>query len=198
MCPTIDPNNPSSSYTVTYPSLYPGQTGTIMLTAQSSSQTSGAVEYSSTIDSDLANSDSTGDSFTVNFPVAEIGLDVTLTNASNFTQGQTGAQYSVTVTNGGSLPTSLPVTVTESLPAGLTLVSMAGTGWTCTVSTSSCTRSDVLGPNSAYPAITITVNVASNAPSTVTNQVLATTGVLQATGLDATNITRVPGSGDVL
>ena len=98
--------------------LVPGQTGTIMLTAQSSSQTSGAVEYSSTIDSDLANTDSTGDSFTVNFPVAEIGLDVTLTNASNFTQGQTGAQYSAIVTNGGSLPTSLPVTVTESLPAG--------------------------------------------------------------------------------
>ncbi len=143
MCPTIDLNNPSNSYTVNYPSLSPGQTGTIMLTAQSSSQTSGAVEYSSSIDSDLSNSDLTGGSFTANFPVAEIGLNVTLTNASDFSQGQTGAQYSATIANGGSLPTSLPVTVTEMLPAGLTLVSMAGPGWTCTVSTSSCTRSSM-------------------------------------------------------
>ena len=147
-----------------------------MLTAQSSSQTSGAVEYSSSIDSDLANSDLTTGSFTANFPVSEIGLNVNLTNASNFSQGQTGAQYSVTVTNGGSLPTSLPVTVTETLPAGLTLASMTGTGWTCTLNTSSCTRSDALGPNSAYPAITITVNVASNAPGTVTNQVVGDDG----------------------
>jgi hypothetical protein len=61
-------------------------------------------------------------------------------------------------------------------------------GWTCTLNTSSCTRSDALGPNSGYPAITITVNVNSNAASTVTNQVVAATGVLQATGLDTTNI----------
>jgi uncharacterized repeat protein (TIGR01451 family) len=190
VCPTIDPNNPSSSFTATYPSLSPGQTGTIMLTAQSGSQSSADVEYTSSIDSDLANSDPTTGAFTVNFPVSEIGLNVTVTNASNFSQGQTGAQYTVTVANGGSLPTSLPVTVTEALPASLTLVSMMGTGWTCTVATSSCTRSDVLGANSSFPPITVTVNVASNAPSTVTNQVTAVTGVLQATGSDVTNITQ--------
>jgi hypothetical protein len=188
VCPTLDPGNPNSSYTVTYPSLSPGQTGTILLTAQSGSQSSGSVEYTSTVDSDLANTDTTTDSFTTNFPVAEIGLNVTVTHASNFTQGQTGAQYGVSVSNGGSLPTSLPVTVTETLPASLTLVSMGGTGWTCTVATSSCTRSDVLLPNSSFPPITVMVNVASNAPSPVTNQVVAATGVLQATGLDVTNI----------
>jgi hypothetical protein len=193
VCPTIDPNNPSSSYTVNYPSLSPGQTGTIVLTAQSSGQSSGTVEYSSTIDSDLPNSDLTTGSFTTNFPVAEIGLNVTLTHASNFTQGQSGAQYSATVTNGGSLSTSLPVTVTETLPAGLTLVSMAGTGWTCTLGTSSCTRSDALAANSSFPSIAITVNVASNAPSAVTNQVVAMSGVLQATGSDPTNITPATG-----
>jgi hypothetical protein len=194
VCPTIDPNNSSNSYTVTYPSLSPGQTGTVMLTAQSGSQSSGAVEYTSTIDSDLANSDSTGDSFTTNFPVSEIGLNVSVTNSSNFSQGQSGAQYTVTVANGGSLPTSLPVTVTEMLPASLTLVSMGGTGWSCTVATASCTTSDVLLANSSYPSITVTVNVASNAPSTVTNQATAVTGVLQATGSDPTNITQGTGA----
>ncbi len=141
VCPTIDPNNPSNAYTATYPTLSPGQTGTIMLTAQSSSQSSGPVEYTSTINSDLANTDSATNSFTTNFPVSQIGLNVSLTNASNFSQGETGAQYSVAVSNGGNLPTSLPVTVTEMLPASLTLVSMTGTGWTCTLSTASCTRS---------------------------------------------------------
>jgi uncharacterized repeat protein (TIGR01451 family) len=166
-----------------------------MLTAQSAGQISGAVEYTSSIDSNLSNTDTTADSFTTNFPVSEIGLNVTLTHASNFSQGQTGAQYSVTVANGGSLPTSLPVTVTETLPASLTLVSMSGTGWTCTLSTSSCTRSDVLAPNSPFPSITVTVNVASDAPSTVTNEAAATTGVLQAAGSDPTNITPVTTGG---
>jgi uncharacterized repeat protein (TIGR01451 family) len=194
VCPTIDPNNPSNSYTATYPALSPGETGTIMLTAQSGSQSSGAVEYTASIDSDLANSDTTAGSFTANFPVSQIGLNVTLTNASNFTQGQTGAQYTVTVANGGSLPTSLPVTVTETLPPSLTLVSLAGDGWACTVATATCTRNDELLANSSYPSITVTVNVASSAPATVTNQATATTGVLQATGSDPTNITPVTGT----
>jgi hypothetical protein len=68
---------------------------------------------------------------------------------------------------------------------------MAGMGWTCTLSTSSCTRSDVLAANAPFPSIAVTVNVASNAPGTVTDQVTATTGVLQATGLDVTNINAV-------
>ncbi len=193
VCPILDSNNLSNAYTATYPSLSPGQTGTIVLTAQSGSQTSGAVEYTSTIDSDLSNSDPTAGSFTTNFPVAQIGLNVTLTHAANFSQGQAGAQYSVVVANGGSIPTSLLVTVTETLPPSLTLVSMAGVGWTCTLSTSSCTRSDALAANSPFPSITVTVNVASSAPGSVTNQVTAATGVLQATGSDVTNINPVVG-----
>jgi hypothetical protein len=186
VCPTIDPNNPSNSYTVTYPSLSPGQTGTITLTAQSSSQNSGIVEYTSSIDSDLSNSEPTENSFTTNFPVSQIGLNVTVTHGSNFTQGQNGAQYTIAVGNGGTLPTSLPVTVTETLPPSLTLVSMAGTGWTCTAN--SCTNSNSVGANSSFPPITVTVNVASNAPSPVTNTVTAVNGVLQAAGSDVTNI----------
>jgi hypothetical protein len=190
-CPNIDPDNLSNQFTATSPSLSPGQTQTITLTAQSTSQSSGTVEYTSSVDSDLANSDPTSGSFTTNFQVSQIGLNVTLTNASTFAQGQTGAQYSVTVANGGSVPTSLPVTVTEMLPASLTLVSMGGDGWTCTVATSSCTRSDVLAADSPFPSITVTVNVASNAPGTVTNEVSAMTGVLQATASIPTNITPV-------
>ncbi len=97
-------------------------------------------------------------------------LSVTKTHTGNFTQGQNNAAYSVTVSNAANaLPTSGAVTVTEAPPAGLTLVSMAGTGWTCTAS--SCTRSDALNAGASFPAITVTVNVTANASSPQVNQV---------------------------
>lgn len=93
-------------------------------------------------------------------------LSITKTHTGNFAQGQMNAQYTVTVTNQAS-PTYGTVTVTETLPVGLALVSMAGTGWNCGGVT--CTRSDVLNENSSYPAITVTVNVAANASSPQVN-----------------------------
>src|ERR1700682_5570039 len=89
-------------------------------------------------------------------------LSITKTHTGNFTQGQQNATYVVTVSNGtGAGPTSGTVTVTETAPAGLTLVSMAGTGWTCSATT--CTRSDALAAGTGYSAITVTANVAASA-----------------------------------
>jgi uncharacterized repeat protein (TIGR01451 family) len=105
------------------------------------------------------------------------GLGISKTHTGNFTQGQTGATYSVTVLNGGAAPTSGTVTVTETVPTGLTLVSMAGTGWTCPgTAANNCTRSDVLAAGASYLPITVTVNVAANAPSSVSNQVSVSGG----------------------
>jgi uncharacterized repeat protein (TIGR01451 family) len=102
-------------------------------------------------------------------PVAVLPvLSITKTHTS-ITQGQSGATYTITVSNAASAgPTVDTVTVTDIPPAALTLVSMSGTGWTCSVS--SCERSDALSPGSSYPAITVTVNVAASAPYQVTNQ----------------------------
>jgi uncharacterized repeat protein (TIGR01451 family) len=58
-------------------------------------------------------------------------LTITKTHAGSFTQGQKNATYTISVSNAGQSPTSGTVTVNETLPAGLTLVSMAGTGWNC-------------------------------------------------------------------
>jgi hypothetical protein len=115
-------------------------------------------------------------------------LTVTLTNSASFTQGQNGATYTATVSNSAAgSPTSGTVTVTETVPAGLTLVSMAGTGWTC--STNTCTRSDALPAGSSYPQITITVNVASNAPATVVDQVAVSGGgSANASASDSTTV----------
>jgi uncharacterized protein (TIGR03437 family) len=118
-------------------------------------------------------------------------LSVDKAHIGNFAQGQTSATYTVTVSNSASAgPTAGTVTVSEAVPAGLTLVSMAGTGWTC--ADISCTRSDALAAGASYPAITVTVNVASDAPLQVTNQVTVSGGgSASATANDATNVAPV-------
>jgi uncharacterized protein (TIGR03437 family) len=118
---------------------------------------------------------------------ASPALTVQKTHSGVFSQGQAGS-YTITVTNsstGG--PTSGTVSVTDTLPAGLALVSMAGPGWSCVGTT--CTRGDPLAPGSTYPSITANVNVASTAPSQVTNQATASGGgSALATADDVTNI----------
>ncbi len=97
-------------------------------------------------------------------------LTLTKTHAGTFTQGQGGATYTLNVTNAaGSGPTTGTVTVTDTLPAGLTATALTGAGWTCTLGTLTCTRSDALAAGASYPSITLTVTVAATAPATVTN-----------------------------
>ena len=98
-----------------------------------------------------------------------LDVGITKTHTGNFTQGQSGAAYVVTVKNTGGVATNAPVTVTDNLPAGLTLTSVSGPGWNCTQPAGPCVRTDSLAPGASYPSITFIVNVAANAPSTITN-----------------------------
>ncbi len=101
-------------------------------------------------------------------------LTIAKTHSGNFVQGQPNAAYTVTVSNAANAgPTSGAVTVTDTPPSGLTLVSMGGSGWTCGAT---CSRSDVLNPGSSYPPITVTVSVAANASSPLVNMVSVTGG----------------------
>ena len=55
--------------------------------------------------------------------------------------------------------------------------SASGTGWTCTVPTGTCTRSDALAPATSYPEITVTTIVGANVtPGTVTNTAVVSGG----------------------
>jgi uncharacterized repeat protein (TIGR01451 family) len=84
------------------------------------------------------------------------------------------------------------VTVVDSLPASLTATGMNGTGWNCVLATLTCTRSDVLANGSAYPVITLTVNVANNAPASVTNTATVSGGgELNTTNDTANDVTTV-------
>jgi uncharacterized protein (TIGR03437 family) len=97
-------------------------------------------------------------------------LAVSSTHSGNFMVGELGRTFSVVVSNQpGAADTSGLVTVTEHLPTGLTLVSIVGSGWTCTAL--SCSRMDALAGGASYPPLTVTVNVANDAPSSVVNLV---------------------------
>jgi len=116
-------------------------------------------------------------------------LGITKSHTGNFSQGQQNAQYTILVSNTGTGPTVDPVTLTETIPSGETLVSMSGSGWTCTVSPSTCTRSDVLAAGMSYGAITVMVDVASNATSPQVNTATVSGGgASSATATDATTI----------
>src|SRR5581483_9010531 len=103
-------------------------------------------------------------------------LAITKTHAGSFTQGQVGATYSIGVSNVGTGSTSGAVSVTDTVPTGLTVTAIAGNGWSCTVATASCTRSDSLAPSASYPPITVTVNVAGNAASSLVNSAAVSGG----------------------
>ena len=104
-------------------------------------------------------------------------LTMTKTHVGNFTQGQVGAVYTLTVNNIGFGPTTgATVTVTDTLPVGLTAVAMTGPGWTCNVATVTCTSTAIVATGSSFPPITLTVNVATNSPLDVTNSVTVSGG----------------------
>jgi hypothetical protein len=119
-------------------------------------------------------------------------LSIANTHIGNFTQAQAGAVYTVTVSNAAtSSPTIGPVTVTETAPSGLTLVSMSGSGWTCAANT--CTRADVLAGGTNYPAIAVTVNVSPVALSPQINAVTVSGGnAFTANTTDSTVINFLP------
>ena len=95
-------------------------------------------------------------------------LTIAKSHAASFVMGQTG-DYTITVSNIGQSPTAGAVTVTDTLPAGLTAASLSGEGWTCAVASVSCTRSDVLAAGASYPPITLIVSIAATAPDSLTN-----------------------------
>jgi uncharacterized repeat protein (TIGR01451 family) len=115
-------------------------------------------------------------------------LTIQMSHGGNFTLGQNGVLYTVTVSNAASaLATTGTVTVTEILPAGLSLAGMSGPGWSCTGNV--CMRNDTLNPGSSYPVINVRVNVLQSATSPQANQVsVSGGGSASSTVADSTTI----------
>jgi uncharacterized repeat protein (TIGR01451 family) len=104
------------------------------------------------------------------------GSDMTITasHAGDFTQGDAGRTYTLTATNSGNRSSTGLVTVADMLPVGLSATAISGSGWSCTVGTLTCTRTDALAAGVSYPPITVTVDVASSAPASVVNTATVT------------------------
>ncbi len=134
--------------------------------------------------------------------VTALGPDMTATKSHNgdFVAGETGRVYTLTARNSGNAATSGLVTLQDSLPAGLTATAISGDGWSCSLGTLSCTRSDALAGGASYPPVSVTVDVAADAPDQVTNVASVSGGGETPTGNNSANdptaIARPAGDGD--
>lgn len=102
---------------------------------------------------------------------------ITKTHSGNMTAGGTGS-YTITVSNsGGSSTAASLVTVGDTPPTGMTITAMSGSNWTCGNNSGwACTRSDALASGANYEAITVTVSIAANAGTPLTNSTTVSGG----------------------
>jgi uncharacterized repeat protein (TIGR01451 family) len=102
--------------------------------------------------------------------VSAADLSITKVAATTFAVDN-NASYTLTVRNNGPQSATGTITVTDTLPAGLSYVSATGTGWTCANSsgTVTCTMPGPLANATNAPAITLTVLVAAAAAPNVSN-----------------------------
>jgi hypothetical protein len=122
----------------------------------------------------------TGNTASANLTVKHADLDIRKTHDDDFFRGEIGATYTIRVNNDPNVgPTLGTVTVTDTLPNvqhTLVATAISGPGWTCTLATLTCTRSDALASGASYPPITLTVNVPRNITANVTNKATVSGG----------------------
>ncbi|MBI3939211.1 MAG: DUF11 domain-containing protein, partial [Acidobacteria bacterium] len=101
--------------------------------------------------------------------VNQVDLAISKSHSGNFAVGTNGT-YTITVRNVGSGASSGTITVTDSLPNGLSYVLAQGSNFFCSSSgqTVTCTTAGSL-PVGASAGITITVSISDAAVGTVTN-----------------------------
>jgi uncharacterized repeat protein (TIGR01451 family) len=146
-----------------------------------------------TTDPVTSNEGGTGGTATATVTVVVPDLTVALSHTENFLSPQTGATYTITVSNSGAADTSALIIVNDNLPAGLTATDISGANWNCTLSPLQCIRGDTLFAGTSFEPITLTVNVANSAPASVTNTVTISggneTNTANDTASDPTQIT---------
>lgn len=126
-----------------------------------------------------------------------VDLSITKTHTGNFVAGTVGT-YSITVSNSSAALIEREdntVTVTDTLPAGLTFQSASGAGWNCSASGQvvTCTHAAPLNVGASFPVLSLNVNVLESAAATVTNTAVVSTPSFELnaannTVTDATNV----------
>ena len=145
---------------VTIDVLAPGTPGTITNTASATANEA---------DTNPANNSDSEDTAVVRTDLTILKDDA----AASFLRGANG-NYTITVSNIGTAPSTAAILVTDTLPAGLTFVSGTGTDWSCVLTdpgppqTVTCTRTTPLAAG-ASTIITLTVAVGASTANNVTN-----------------------------
>src|SRR5581483_3107788 len=103
---------------------------------------------------------------------SSVDPEITMTRSGPLVPGG-AASYTLTVTNNGLNPEPGPITVVDTLPAGLTYnaTGSGGTGWVCVPAGQvvTCTRAGALAAGATAAALVLNVNVAVGASGTLTN-----------------------------
>jgi uncharacterized repeat protein (TIGR01451 family) len=126
-------------------------------------------------------------------PAADLAVNLSHTGA---VQAGGAVTYAFAVSNAGPSDAAGPITVTDTLPAGLTYASGGGPGWSCSVSAPvvTCTHPAALPVGSA-PALSVTARVDASQPAGIlTNDATVAGATLDPDGAnngasDATAIT---------
>lgn len=106
-------------------------------------------------------------------PVSDLSIE--MSRGGPLQVGQQ-ASYTLVVSNNGPYTEAGPITVTDTLPAGMSFVSASGVNWTCAASGQvvTCTYGKSLGPNLSAPPVTIIASVTQAGTMTNTAQVTGT------------------------
>jgi len=162
--------DPLEELTVTIDAVAPTTGGNILNTASVAIATPGV------------DSDSTNNSSSVTTTVQTANLTVSKSASSDPVVAGAPFTYTITVANAGTAPAS-GVSLTDSLPAGVTFQGFTGAGWTCSGTTTiSCTFGSPLAPATST---VLTLNV--TAPTTggpITNNVSVATTTPESTTAD--------------
>jgi uncharacterized repeat protein (TIGR01451 family) len=200
----------TGSISCTNPSVAPGSSSTFPLVVTVTAGTAAGTIITDTANVGTATHDTNANnnSATVNIAVASATqADLSITNAGSPNPVNAGQNitFSQTVTNGGPASAST-ITLTETLPANTTFVSLAGpAGWTCTaVAPYQCTIGTLAANANATFTFIVTVNatVASGSaipdtvsvassittdPNPANNSATATVYVADSANLSVTN-----------
>jgi uncharacterized repeat protein (TIGR01451 family) len=140
-----------------------GQSMTVTIKADVKPSATGTISYPVTVEvpagvTDPTPANNTATDTTNITAVADLSLAKVLTSSALVSGAN--ADYTLTVTNNGPSDSAGPITITDTLPAGLTYVSAAGTGWTCNAAAQvvTCTNPSNLA-NQATSAVIMTVKV---------------------------------------
>ena len=192
-------NTGNTSVTCTLPTLAAAATApTITVTttapAQAASLTNTASVASTTADPTPGNNTSTA----ITTVTASADLAILKTGPATATAGS-NIDYTLTVTNNGPSDAAA-VSMTDTLPAGVTFVSATGTGWTCTNTGNisvTCTLPTLAG-GTAAPDITVTITAPAQA-ATLTNtaSVSSTTSDSDPANNTSTSTTAVTAAADL-